>query len=97
MLHNCHNETNLAHLRSRFALSRFDQISPVDRHQSLPILLQPLNFEHQARPEVSVLEQVLKDSVEIGSLIDLVEHFAGLHPLVADNFEVNLRKTRLVE
>ena len=97
MLHNCHNKTNLAHLRSRFALPRFDHISPVDRHQSLPILLQPLNFEHQARPEVGVLEQVFKDPVEISSLIDLVEYFAGLRPLVADNFEVNLRKTRLVE
>ena len=97
MLHNCHNKTNLAHLRSRFALSRFDQISPVDRHQSFPIFLQPLNLEHQARPEVGVLEQVLEDPVEISSLIDLVEYFAGLHPLVADNFEVNLRKTRLVE
>ena len=97
MLHNCHNKTNLAHLRSRFALSRFDQISPVDRHQSLAILLQPLNLEHQARPEVGVLEQVFKDPVEISSLIDLVEYFAGLHPLITDNFEVNLRKTRLVE
>ena len=97
MLHNCHNETNLAHLRSRFALSRFDQISPVDRHQSLPIILQPLNLEHQARPEVSVLEQVFKDPVKVGSLIDLVEYFAGLHPLVADNIEVNLSETRLVE
>ena len=97
MLHDCHNKTNWAHLRSRFALPRLHQISPVDRHQSLPILLQPLNLEHQARPEVSVLEQVLKDPVEISSLIDLVEYFAGLHPLVADNIEVNLSETRLVE
>ena len=64
----------------------------MDRHQCLPIFLQPVNLKHKARPEVGVLEEIVKDAVQLRSVVDLVKHLPRLHPLVTHYTQVNLRK-----
>ena len=39
---------------------------------------------------MGVLEEVVKNAVKLGSIVDLVKHLARLHPLVAHYVKVNL-------
>ena len=40
-----------------------------------------------------MLEEVLKDAIQLGSVVDLIKHLARLNPLVAHYIKVNLRMT----
>ena len=50
----------------------------------------PKNLEHKTGPEMGVLEEIVKNAVKLGSIVDLVKHLARLHPLIAHYVKVNL-------
>ena len=42
---------------------------------------------------MGVLEEMVKNTIKLSSIVDLVKHLARLHPLVAHYIKVNLRMT----
>ena len=42
---------------------------------------------------MGVLEEIVKNAVKLGSIVDLVKHLARLHPLIAHYVKVNLGMT----
>ena len=55
------------------------------------------NPEHEARPKMGMLEEIVKNAIKLGSIVDLVKHLARLNPLVTYYIKVNLRKTNAIK